>query len=76
MKPLPDAGSEGGQMEEQMDTLERNKRNVIAFYDLMFNQCQPAEAIAQYAGSTYIQHNPHVGDGKQAFIDYFTRMAR
>jgi predicted SnoaL-like aldol condensation-catalyzing enzyme len=56
-------------------TLERNKRNVVAFYDLMFNQCKPAEAIRQYAGSTYIQHNPHVGDGKQAFIDYFERMA-
>jgi predicted SnoaL-like aldol condensation-catalyzing enzyme len=56
-------------------TLERNKRNVVAFYDLMFNQCKPAEAIRQYAGATYIQHNPHVADGKQAFIDYFERMA-
>jgi predicted SnoaL-like aldol condensation-catalyzing enzyme len=35
----------------------------------MFNGCEPAEAIERYAGQAYIQHNPHLGDGKQAFID-------
>ena len=55
--------------------LERNKQAVVAFYDLMFNQCQPREAMERYAGDRYIQHNPAVGDGKDAFIDYFTRMA-
>lgn len=57
------------------DQIERNKKNVMTFYDLMFNQCKPAEAIEQYAGDVYIQHNPEVGDGKEAFIAYFIKMA-
>src|SRR5437588_1702923 len=58
------------------DRLERNKQNAMDFYDLMFNQCKPAESIEQYAGEVYIQHNPMVADGKQAFIDYFVKMAK
>jgi predicted SnoaL-like aldol condensation-catalyzing enzyme len=58
-----------------MATPDENKQTAMAFYDLMFNECRPAEAIERYAGDHYTPHNPHVPDGKQAFIDYFERMA-
>ena len=56
--------------------LEGNKENVKAFYDLMFNQGHPRRAIEQYAGAEYRQHNPHVANGKDAFVAYFERMAK
>lgn len=55
--------------------LEANKRNATAFYDLMFNACRPRDAIERYVGDHYQQHNPKVGDGKEAFIAYFEQMA-
>ena len=58
------------------DRLERNKQTAQEFYDLAFNQNKPREAIEKYAGATYKQHNPHVADGKEAFIAYFEKMAK
>ncbi len=54
--------------------LQSNKKNAIAFYQQAYLG-NPTDAIAQYVGEEYIQHNPLVANGKQAFIDYFTEMA-
>lgn len=62
-------------MTSMVNDPEQNKQTAQNFYDLMFNQCRPREAIEKYAGDEYIQHNPEVGDGKEAFIAYFERMA-
>jgi predicted SnoaL-like aldol condensation-catalyzing enzyme len=62
-------------MSDVREREKQNKENATAFYELMFNQCKPAEAVARYVGDEYVQHNPHVVSGKQGFIDYFERMA-
>ncbi len=43
---------------------ERNKANALAF-----NLHKVQEAAARYIGKTYLQHNPTVADGAQAFVD-------
>ena len=54
--------------------LEANKQNAIDFYRTAYLG-DPAGAVEDYVGAEYIQHNPLVADGKQAFIDYFTEIA-
>lgn len=55
--------------------LNSNKENAIAFYQTAYLG-DPSKAVEMYVGAEYIQHNPVVGDGKQAFIEYFDEMAR
>ncbi len=50
------------------EKIERNKKNVLAFHDLAFNQGKFREAADKYIGNVYIQHNPGVADGIEAFV--------
>ena len=54
--------------------IERNKAVVLDFYELAFNQHKLQEAVDKHVGSQYIQHNPNVGDGAQAFINTFAKI--
>ena len=55
--------------------LETNKKNAITFYQMSYDG-KPRQAVAQYVGSQYIQHNPLVGNGPEPFIEYFERMGK
>jgi predicted SnoaL-like aldol condensation-catalyzing enzyme len=55
----------GGTLEEQ------NKKFVREFYEMAFNQHKPTEAAKKYIGDKYIQHNPYVPNGAEAFYGYF-----
>ena len=55
--------------------LEANKQTAIAFYRTAYLG-EPARAVDLYVGAEYIQHNPLVGNGKAAFIEYFDEMAK
>lgn len=48
-----------------------NKKLVRDFYELAFNRHQPTEAAKKYIGPPYIQHNPRVPNGPEAFYGYF-----
>lgn len=56
------------------EKLNQNKENAISFYRMSYDG-NPRKAVELYVGSEYIQHNPLVGDGREAFIVYFERMS-
>jgi predicted SnoaL-like aldol condensation-catalyzing enzyme len=53
-----------------MVDLEQNKKTVVDYYELAFNEHEPEEAVERYQGSEYIQHNPQAPDGPEAFIGF------
>ncbi|BDA77214.1 hypothetical protein LPTSP3_g01440 [Leptospira kobayashii] len=56
---------------QKEDKLEKNKQIVSDFYNLIFKDHKPKEAVERYVGDKYIQHNPYVPNGTEAFLEYF-----
>ena len=57
------------------EDLKQNKAHAIAFYKMAY-EGNPRKAVELYVGDEYIQHNPLVGDGKEAFIGGMNISAR
>lgn len=52
--------------------IEANKKVVADFYQKLFGE-KDLNAIDKYIGDIYIQHNPSVADGKEAFRQAATK---
>lgn len=48
---------------------ERNKRNVVEFYNLAINE-KDFDAAEKYIGDRYIQHNPMAADGREGLKNF------
>ncbi|OYR18533.1 snoaL-like domain protein [Brucella rhizosphaerae] len=51
---------------------ESNRSVVLEFYDGVFNKHE-VEKYSEVIVDQYIQHNPNVPDGKEAFVSFFTQ---
>jgi predicted SnoaL-like aldol condensation-catalyzing enzyme len=51
------------------NTLERNKKNVAEFYDLLLNK-KDFDAASKFIGKRYKQHNPLVKDGPEGLKEF------
>lgn len=52
---------------------KQNQKIVVDFYQGVFQKHQVQSYADRYIGQQYIQHNPHVPDGKKPFVDYFVQ---
>jgi predicted SnoaL-like aldol condensation-catalyzing enzyme len=55
--------------------LAKNKRFVYDFWREVFEAAH-MELAPNYMAETYIQHNPRVPTGRQAFIDFFSKVRK
>ncbi len=55
-----------------MSDPEANKRVVVEFFDLAFNQKRIDAAMDRCVGPTYTQHNPDIADGRDGLAAFIS----
>ncbi|XP_037042587.1 uncharacterized protein LOC119078945 [Bradysia coprophila] len=59
----------GDECLEENKTEQNNLKIVLSFYEAAFGQ-HNISAVDEYISPDYIQHNPHVADGRQPLKDF------
>jgi len=70
--PNPD---QDAMLQSKDPQLARNKRFVYDFWREVFEAAH-MDLAPKYMAESYIQHNPNVPTGRQAFIDFFTKIRK
>jgi predicted SnoaL-like aldol condensation-catalyzing enzyme len=61
-------------MGERLMTDKELQEAASGFLDKAFNLGEPAAAVSEHVGGMFVQHNPQVADGAEAFIGFVNSM--
>jgi predicted SnoaL-like aldol condensation-catalyzing enzyme len=61
-------------MRERLMTGKELQEAASGFLDMAFNLGEPAAAVSEHVGGMFVQHNPQVADGAEAFIGFVNSM--
>lgn len=60
----------------QSESSAGNRNVVRSFFQLLYLEKKPRKAFETYVAADYVQHNPHVADGREAAIEALEPLMR
>jgi predicted SnoaL-like aldol condensation-catalyzing enzyme len=75
--PIPNVAAKTSplkKMGERLMTDKELEEAASGFLDMAFNLGEPAAAVSEHIGGMFVQHNPQVADGAEAFIGFVNSM--
>ncbi|HMD25956.1 MAG TPA: ester cyclase [Streptosporangiaceae bacterium] len=75
--PIPNVAAKTSplkKMGERLVTDRELEEAASGFLDMAFNLGEPAAAVSEHLGGMFVQHNPQVADGAEAFIGFVNSM--
>jgi predicted SnoaL-like aldol condensation-catalyzing enzyme len=75
--PIPNVAAKTSPLKkigERLMTDKELQEAASGFLDMAFNLGEPAAAVSEHVGGMFVQHNPQVADGAEAFIGFVNSM--